>query len=132
MEARMPNNDQAAKDDQAKRLAQKHYQIEDGITQIFQIKQRVNMDIVRAKPVTLLEINANTIPSGIMPIRFGPNPSSRFKYPSVILEFTPDEFEKIQTHELPLPERWELGELIPRPVLKYDFGTDFSSRKSTY
>ena len=49
-----------------------------------------------------------------MQIRFGPNPSSGFKYPSVILEVTPDEFEKIQTHELPLPEGWELGELIPR------------------
>ncbi len=110
----MPNLDQAAKDDQAHRLAQKHYQIEEGITQIFQIKQRMNLDILRAEQVMLLEVNSNTIPSGIMPIRFGPNPSSGFKYPSVILEVTPDEFEKIQTHELPLPEGWELGELIPR------------------
>ena len=81
----MPNLDQAAKDDQAHRLAQKQDQIEGGITQIFHIKQRMNLDLLRAEPVTLLEINSNTIPSGIMPIRFGPNPSSGFKYPSVIL-----------------------------------------------
>ncbi len=111
----MSSDLQSAKDDQAKRLAQRHYEIEEGITQIFQIRQRVDLEVTRSEPVTLLEVNANTIPSGIMPIQFGPNLSSGFKFPSVILEVTPGEFEKIRSHELALPEGWEIGAEIPRP-----------------
>jgi hypothetical protein len=114
----MPIDDRSAIDDQAQRLAQKHYQIDEGITQIFRIKQRVDVQVARAEPVTLLEINANTVPSGIMPIQFGPNLTSGFNYPSVILEVTPEEFKKIQTRELPLPEGWELGNVIPRSAVE--------------
>ena len=110
----MPNDDQSAKDEQAERLAQRHYQIEEGITQIFHIKQHVDMEVAQAEPVALLEVNANTIPSGIMPIQFGPNLSSGFKYPTVIVEVTPEEYEQITVGDLPLPTGWEIGAEIPR------------------
>ena len=110
----MSSDLQSAKDDQAKRLAQRHYEIEEGITQIFQIRQRVDLEVTRSEPVTLLEVNANTIPSGIMPIQFGPNLSSGFKYPTVIVEVTPEEYEQITVGDLPLPTGWEIGAEIPR------------------
>jgi hypothetical protein len=51
-----------------------------------------------------------------MPLHFGPAPASGIPYPSVIVEVTPDEFKKIQSHELKLPEGWEIGEELARPT----------------
>ena len=50
-----------------------------------------------------------------MPIQFGPSPASGLYYPSIILEVTPDEFQRIQNQELKLPNGWKVGNLIPRP-----------------
>lgn len=63
----------------------------------------------------LLEVNENTIPSGIYPIQFGPAPTSGIHFPSVIVEVTPAEFRKIMADELRLPGGWEIGDHIPRP-----------------
>jgi hypothetical protein len=60
-------------------------------------------------------VNENTVPSGIMPIQFGPYPAAGLHYSSVILEVTPDEFQKIQNQELKLPNGWKVGDLIPKP-----------------
>ena len=69
-----------------------------------------------ANRLRLLEVNTNTVPSGIMPIHFGPNLNSGFRFPSVILEVTPSEYENIKTGNLSLPEGWEIGSEIPRPT----------------
>jgi hypothetical protein len=37
-------------------------------------------------------------------------------YPSVIVEVTPEEFDRIQTQKLALPEGWTIGELFLRPA----------------
>ena len=42
-----------------------------------------------------------------MPLGFGPTPEAGIRFPSVIIEVTPDEFEKIEAKELPLPSGWE-------------------------
>ena len=60
-------------------------------------------------------MNENTVPSGIMPLQFGPAPSSGIHYSSVIVEVTPDEYSKLRSGELKLPEGWTLGEEIPKP-----------------
>ena len=60
-------------------------------------------------------MNANTVPSGVLPVSFGPAPASGIPYPSVIVEVSPEEFAKIQTHELTLPKGWLLGEEMPKP-----------------
>ena len=68
--------------------------------------------------IILLEVNSNTVPAGIMPLHFSPVPSAGIHYhPSVIMEVTPDEFEKIQTGELKLPNNWTMGEEIPKPAV---------------
>ena len=65
-------------------------------------------------PIKLLEVNADTAPSGVMPLHFGPAPAGGIPYPSVIVEVTPDEFERIRAHELKLPDGWTIGEEYPR------------------
>jgi len=97
-------------------LAQKHYQIEEGITDIFHITDQFSVEIVR--PIKLLEVNQNTVPSGIMPIQFGADPASGIPFPSVILEVTPEEFHEIKLGKLRLPNGWGIGERIPEPDLE--------------
>lgn len=103
-----------SKDEVARELARKHYQIETGLTGIFRITCAAEVELRPTEPIKLLEVNENTVPSGIMPIQFGPSPASGLTYPSIIVEVTPDEFQQIQDQRLPLPHGWQVGESIPR------------------
>jgi hypothetical protein len=85
----------ADKDEVARRLAEMHYRTEAGITQIFRITQKVEVEITPAEPIKLLEVNKHTIASGILPLGFDPAPANGIPFPSVIVEVTPAEFEKI-------------------------------------
>ncbi len=105
-----------SKEEVAKRLAEKHYAIEAGITHIFRIQQRVDVEMKPAEPIKLLEVNANTVPSGVLPLHFGPVPARGIPYPSVIVEVTPEEYERIRRHELKLPDGWTIGEELPKPA----------------
>ena len=98
----------------AVQLAQVHYRCEPGMTEIFQIHtpEETGQPI---SPIVLLEANANTIPSGILPLGFGPHPASG-DYPSIIVEVTPEELRRIQGGELQLPHGWSLGPVLPRPA----------------
>ena len=89
--------------------------MEAGLTQVFLIADQAPGDDVRAEPIKLLEVNADTVASGIMPLHFGAAPASGIPYPSIIIEVTPDEFDKIQSNEMKLPEGWTIGEELPRP-----------------
>ena len=60
------------KDEEAMALAQKHYELEAGLTQIFRITGIAELELRPVEPIKLLEVNENTVPSGIMPIQFGP------------------------------------------------------------
>jgi hypothetical protein len=106
-------------DEEARQLAEKHYEIEVGVQQIIRLNQDVGVQVQRAdrdvEKIGLLEVNANTVPAGVVPIEFAPVPASGVNYPAMILEVTPEEFEKIKTNELQLPAGWTIGELIPRP-----------------
>ena len=102
------------KDEVAKNLARKHYDIEPGITRIFKLRDKPEFEGLSSAPIKLLEVNVDTAPSGIMPLYFGPVPSSGIPYPSVIVEVTPDEFERIKERELALPEGWTIDEEYPR------------------
>lgn len=104
------------KDEEANKLAQKHYEVEAGLTRILRITENGDVGFDPNEPIKLLEVNKNTVPSGIMPIGFGAVPEAGFHFPSVIVEVTPEEFTKIENHELDLPEGWELGPDIPRLV----------------
>jgi len=104
----------STKDEEAIVLAQKHYLVEPGMTQIFRITGDAAVEIRPAEPIKLLEVNEYTVPSGILPIHFGPSPASGLHYSTIILEVTPDEYRKIQNEELRLPHGWKIGDPIPR------------------
>ena len=103
------------KDEEAMESARTHYQIEPGMTQIFRMTGSADVEFRPNEPIKLLEVNENTVPSGIMPIHFGPAPASGRNFPTIIVEVTPDEFQKIQDRRLELPHGWKVGEPIPRP-----------------
>lgn len=104
------------KDQAAAHLAEMHYQIETGLTQVFRVHGPADVETRPDEPIKLLEVNENTVPSGIMPIQFGPSPGSGLSYPSIIIEVTPDEFQKLQARQLELPHGWTVGDPIPRPA----------------
>lgn len=118
----------ATKEEEARELAWKHYAVEEGLKDIFLLQESAGAAAVRngqvvqteetcaGETIRLLEVNENTIPSGIAPIQFGPAPASGIHFPSVIVEVTPAEFEQIKAKQLSLPEGWELGERIPKPA----------------
>jgi DNA-directed RNA polymerase subunit RPC12/RpoP len=109
--------DQAVADERAaaaRILAEKHYRLDDGLTQIFRITDKAELEAGRSEPIKLLMVNENTIESGVMPLHFGPVPALGIPYPSILIEVTPNEAQKIQSHELKLPEGWEIGEELPR------------------
>ena len=97
-------------DEVARKLADAHFDLEPGITRIFRLNGLLPNEGLPDTPIKLLEINTDTPPSGIMPLYFGPVPGSDIPYPSVIVEITPDEFDKIQAQELKLPDGWTIGE----------------------
>ena len=84
------------KDEEAVELARTHYQIEPGMTQIFRITGSADVEFRPNEPIKLLEVNENTVPSGIMPNHFGPSPASGRTFPTIIIEVTPNEFQKIR------------------------------------
>lgn len=111
--------EQAVADDKAevaRELAKKHYQAEAGLQRIFRLSGSAEVEVSPVEPIKLLEVNANTVPSGVLPVQFGPAPASGIPYPSVIVEVSPEEFQKIQQEELKLPKGWQLGEEMPKPA----------------
>lgn len=103
------------KEEAAQSLAVMHYEVEPGLTHVFRIAGTADMEFNPAEPIKLLEVNEHTVPSGILPIQFGPSPAAGLHYSSVIVEVTPEEFSLIEAKKLPLPHGWQVGELIPRP-----------------
>src|SRR6185437_13774149 len=108
------------KNEEARRLAEAHYGVEAGITQIYRITANAGAEVRPDEPIKLLEVNENTIPVGIMPLGFGPVPRHGIHHPSVIVEVTPEEFEKIRSRELELPGGWTVSDLVPKPLKMID------------
>jgi hypothetical protein len=99
--------DKPDKSQVARMLADAHREIEPGISRIFRVISDKEQDA--DEPIKLLEVNPDTSPSGIVPIAFGADPP-RVPFPSMVIEVTEGEFEKIRAKSLPLPEGWRLGE----------------------
>lgn len=99
----------------AKELARKHFQAEAGLQKIIRLTGSAEAEVRPVEPIKLLEVNANTVPSGVLPVSFGPAPASGIPYSSIIVEVSPEEFAKIQNRELTLPRGWYLGEELPKP-----------------
>ncbi len=82
--------------------------------QIYRIRGVADVELREDEPIKLLEVNENTVPAGIMPLRFGALPADGIVHSSIIIEVTPSEFERLQNRELVLPNGWKVEELLPR------------------
>lgn len=93
-------------------LARAHYQVEPGLRAIYRLESADPNDL----RIKLLEVNEQTVPTGIVPVGFPPHPASGLHYPSVVIEVTPQEYEAIQRKQLDLPSSWEVRDAYERPA----------------
>jgi hypothetical protein len=100
-------------------FGEKQYEFGEHITQVYSINSDGDFQNP-STPIRILQVNTETIPIGLQPIRFGPSPASGIEHPYVIIEVTPDEFTKVQKREEPyvLPYAWTLGDLIPHKSIE--------------
>ncbi len=99
---------EAQKDESASELAKRHFEVEAGLTRIIRFSGSADVRVQATEPIKFLEVNENTVASGVMPLGFDAAPASGIHFPSVIIEVTPREFEQIQARELKLPRGWEV------------------------
>jgi hypothetical protein len=104
----------------ARALAEAHFGVESGISRIFRLSLADEAaEDSEQEPVKLLEINSDTVPVGIQPVYFGPHARSGLDYPSIIVEITPEEFERLVRRELELPGGWRIAdEYVPSPAAR--------------
>jgi hypothetical protein len=101
----------ATKDEIAHKLAQAHYDLEEGIESIYRVALPGKEDDLR-EPIKLLEVNRVTVPAGVMPVYFGAD--GWVTYPSVVIDVTPEEFAQILSGTLKLPHGWTIQEKLDR------------------
>ena len=65
----------------AKDLARKHYQAEAGLQKIIRLTGSAEAEVSPCEPIKLLEVNASTVPSGVLPVSFGPSPANGVPVP---------------------------------------------------
>jgi len=93
----------------ARCLAEAHLEMEPEIRRIVRLVS--DDENFGREPLKLLEVNADTSPSGIVPIGFSPD-LPRIPFPFVLVEITPGEFEDVSAGRLALPHGWRLDETI--------------------
>lgn len=98
----------------AAHLAMVHYQIEPGMRDIFELESPSSQN--GEETIRLLEVNGNSTGEGIYPLFFGAHPARGVPFPSVIVEVTPEEFEKIKLDPSQLPNGWRLGKRFDPPT----------------
>ena len=96
------------KDNAARSLATSHSEVEESICKIVRLRS-ANED-EDSEPIKLLEVNVDTVVAGIVPVTFGPGED--VPYPSIVVEVTPDELDRIEKGELELPPEWQMGEVL--------------------
>ena len=89
-------------------VAGAHYESDPCIRDVYQVVNERGEDHPE-EPIKLLEVNENTIESGIEPLYFGPDPANQMPFGLVIIDITPREFRLLQEGGLSLPKGWRLG-----------------------
>lgn len=97
----------------AKKLAKAHVKIDPGIKIVVRVLGADEDD--QGAPVKLLEVNPETFASGIIPISLGAAPPE-IPFPSVVIEVTEREYDKIRNQTLRLPNGWKLGDVLHSPI----------------
>jgi hypothetical protein len=95
----------------ARVLADAHRRVEPAISRIIRVVAGGDRERDLDEPIKLLEVNPDTSESGILPIAFGADPP-RIPFPSLVIEVTEGEFDKIRSGSLFLPDGWQLGDTL--------------------
>ncbi len=95
------------KDQTAQMLADAHFRLDTGISRIFRVEE--SGENANLTPIKLLEINSDTPEVGISPVGMTADPARGIYYPSIIIEITPRELERVRNGQLFLPNNWQLG-----------------------
>ena len=98
--------------EEAAALARAHHEIGPGIRAIYRLKGSDPSGL----RIKLLEVNEQTVPTGIPPVGFPPHAATGLHFPSIVIEITPEEFEAIRRNEHNVPQGWELREAYERPT----------------
>lgn len=94
----------AAKRLAAERIAERDYE---AISSIEHICRLIGDDEHRPdEPVKMLEVDSETIPSGMQPLCFGHCPEQGINYPCILISVTPEEFDCIEDGSMRLPNGW--------------------------
>ncbi len=90
-------------------LARAHFQVEPNLKHVFLLEPINEADAT--EPIALLEVVEGTIERGIEPIAFTADSARGIDYPSVIVEVSPIEYQKIRANRLDISCRgWTMGE----------------------
>jgi hypothetical protein len=98
--------------EEAAALARAHYAIEPGLRAVYRLEGPDPTD----PRIKLLEVNEQTVPTGIVPVGFAAHPASGLHYPSVVIEVTPQEYEALEQGSLTLPYGWKVRDSYERPA----------------
>src|SRR5438128_1127748 len=85
------------KDETAQLLADAHFRLDQGITRIFRIVEPDESS--GSRPVKLLEVSPMTTEVGISPVGMTADPARGVLHSSVVIEISPNEFERLQRGE---------------------------------
>ena len=96
------------KDETARLLADAHFRLDQGVTRIFRVVEPDEANPLR--PVKLLEVKPMTPETGIAPVGMAADPARGVFHPTVIIEVSPGEFDRLQRGELSLPQAWRIGD----------------------
>ena len=82
-------------------LVQSHRDVEPNLRRIFFYRDP------DGREVRLVEVvDGSPSADDVLPFRFAPDESRGVHYPVVIVELSPEEFERVEQGELPLPPGW--------------------------
>lgn len=104
----------AAKRLAAERIAKRDYE---AIQSIEYICRLIGDDEGRPnEPIKMLEVDSETIPSGMQPLCFGHCQEEGINYPPcIIISVTPEEFDHIEDGSMILPNGWRREQSYSRP-----------------
>lgn len=100
----------STKQEDLQALADAHSELDSGIVMIATIVSPEEFS--EDEPVKLLEVNENSVACGIFPVSFGPG--GQICHSSTIVDVTPSEFREIESGSLPLPDGWQVGQVLYR------------------
>ena len=88
----------------AEKVSQLHHESEESITSIYLISS--DDEDGQNEPIKLLEVNRETVSSGIVPVTI--MPSGDIPFSTTIIEITPNEYTDVTNGKLSLPDGWKV------------------------